>query len=76
MVTVSLHQAKAHFSQLIRRVAGGEEIVIARAGEPVARLVPIKEAGTRRLGTDEGAFKVPDDFDAPLPPEVLDAFDG
>lgn len=76
MSSVNIHQAKTHLSQLLRRVASGEEIIISNAGKPVARLVPIDGARKRRLGTDQGAFKVPDDFNDPLPPEVLDAFEG
>ena len=75
MVTVSTHQAKTHFSSLLRRVAMGEEIVILRGREPVARLVPAGLLeGRRKLGMDEGLYAVPDDFDAPLPPDVLAAF--
>lgn len=75
MSYVNVHQAKTHLSRLLRRVASGEEIIISNAGKPVARLVPIDGAYKRRLGTDHGAFKVPDDFNDPLPPEVLDAFE-
>ncbi len=75
MSSVNVHQAKTHLSRLLRRVAAGEEITISNAGKPVARLVPIGGAKKRRLGTDQGAFKVPDDFNDPLPPEVLDAFE-
>ena len=75
MSSVNVHQAKTHLSQLLRRVAAGEEIVISNAGKPVARLVPIGGAKMRRLGTDKGAFEVPDDFNDPLPPEVLGAFE-
>lgn len=66
MSEVAVHDAKTHLSRLLRRVATGEEIVICRRGEPVARLVPIKREGQRRLGIDQGVFEVPDDFDAPL----------
>lgn len=53
----------------------GEEIVIARRGEPVARLVPVEERPERQLGIDAGRFEVPEDFDAPLPESVLDEFE-
>lgn len=76
MTIVNIHEAKTHLSRLLRRVAAGEEIVIARSGEPVARLVPIDQGKERRLGTDRGAFHVPEDLDAPLPDEVLQAFEG
>lgn len=72
---VGVHQAKTTLSQLLRRVAAGEEITITRSGEPVARLVPVRRPGARVLGRDEGSFQVPEDFDAPLPDDVLAAFD-
>ncbi len=75
MSTVGIHEAKTHLSRLLRRVAAGEEIVIARAGKPVARLVPVRQRGRILLGRDEGLYEVPDDFDAPLPPEVLEDFE-
>jgi prevent-host-death family protein len=74
---VNVHDAKTHFSRLLARVARGQEVVISRAGKPVARLVP-HEAKPRPpvFGGDRGKFVVPDDFDAPLPDEVIDAFEG
>jgi prevent-host-death family protein len=74
MAEVNVHEAKTHLSRLLLRVAGGEEIVIARAGKPVARLVPIEPKPQRVIGQDDGLFEVPDDFDAPLPDEVLALF--
>lgn len=74
MAEVNVHEAKTHLSRLLMRVAAGEEIVIARAGKPVAKLVPVEPRPQRILGQDEGLFEVPDDFDAPLPPEVLALF--
>lgn len=74
MVEVNVHEAKTHLSRLLSRVAGGEEIVIARAGKPVARLVPVEPKAERIIGQDDGLFEVPDDFDAPLPDEVLALF--
>ena len=74
---VNVHEAKTHLSRLLRRVAAGEEIVIAKAGTPVARLVPAGEPRRERvLGTEKGRIRVAEDFDAPLPPEVLAAFEG
>jgi len=65
---VNVHEAKTHFSKLLERVAKGEEVVIAKAGKPVARLVPIAEPPQpRKLGGIEGLIEIPDDFDAPLP---------
>ena len=75
--TVTVHEAKTHLSRLLRRVAAGEEIVIAKAGTPIARLVPAGEPRRARvLGTEQGRIRVADDFDTPLPPEVLEAFEG
>lgn len=77
MVEVNIHQAKTHLSRLLARVAAGEEIVIARAGKPVARIVPFRKSqGKRPLGIDRGRFEVPEDFDAPLPGDVLESFEG
>jgi prevent-host-death family protein len=73
--SVGVHEAKTHLSRLLERVAGGEEIVITRRGEEVARLVPPRPSGIRRFGVDRGRFAVPDDFDAPLPDDLLDAFE-
>jgi prevent-host-death family protein len=77
MRTFNVHEAKTHLSRLLEDAAGGEEIVIARAGKPVARLVPVKVKGKKRkLGFLAGKLKVPEDFDAPLPDEILAEFDG
>lgn len=72
---VNVHEAKTHLSRLLRRVAAGEEIVIARAGVPVARLVPASDRPKRVFGIDRGRFRVPDGFDAPLPEEILRDFE-
>ncbi len=77
MVEVNVHEAKTHLSKLLMRVAAGEQVVIARAGKPIARLVPFREPkGKRPLGMDRGLFQVPDDFDAPLPEDMLRRFEG
>lgn len=74
---VNIHQAKTHLSRLLQRVAGGEEIIIARAGVPVARLVSIEPGrAPRPLDLDRGIYEVPEDFDAPLPKEWLAGFEG
>ena len=75
LVEVNIHEAKTHFSKLLRRVAAGEEVVISKAGRPVAKIVPIARLERRRFGVDQGVFEVPDDFDAPLPEDVLDSFE-
>jgi len=77
MTTLNIHAAKTHLSRLIEDVAEGEEVVIAKAGKPVARLVPIGKApGKRTLGMLKGRLKVPRNFDAPLPDDVIAAFEG
>jgi len=75
--TVNIHNAKTHLSKLLEDVSAGHEIVIAKAGTPVARLVPVRRARTRRtLGPLAGKFSVPPDFDVPLPDDVLAEFEG
>jgi prevent-host-death family protein len=75
---VNIHAAKTHLSRLVEEAAGGEEIIIAKAGKAVARLLPLgeRDAGKRRLGLLAGKLTIPEDFDSPLPPGVLDAFEG
>lgn len=75
MSEVGVHEAKTHLSRLLRRVAAGEEIVILRGGQPVARLVPFGGPARREMGFDAGVVTVPDDFDAPLTDDVLDLFE-
>lgn len=68
MKTVNVHEAKTHFSKLIRLVAAGEEVVIAKSGEPVARLVPVSGPAPRRQpGALRGRIHIGEDFDAPDP---------
>ena len=75
---VNIHQAKTQLSRLLRRVAEGEEVTIARAGVPVARLVQVEKEllKKRPLGMDRGKVWIADDFDAPLPPALLKNFYG
>jgi prevent-host-death family protein len=75
MREVNVHEAKTHLSRLLVRVAQGEEIVIARAGKPIARLVPVESKSRRVLGQDKGLFEVPDDFNAPLPDDLRAHFE-
>jgi prevent-host-death family protein len=71
----NIHQAKTHLSRLLARVSLGEEITIAKAGKPIARLVPIQQKLKERVpGTDKGKIWMAPDFDAPLPDEILDEF--
>jgi prevent-host-death family protein len=72
---VNIHQAKTQLSRLLQRVSMGEEIIIAKAGTPVAKLVPIKSNKRKfKFGSAKGEFVVPDDFDEPLPKEIEDLF--
>ena len=76
MKTVNIYEAKTRLSQLVATAASGEDVVIARAGRPVARLTRLeKPARKRRLGLLDGKFSVPDDFNRPLPPAVVRAFE-
>jgi prevent-host-death family protein len=75
MPEVGVHEAKTHLSRLLRRVAAGEEIVITSSGRPTARLVPFDATVRREFGFDHGILEVPQDFDAPLPEDLLDAFE-
>ncbi|MGH7176503.1 MAG: type II toxin-antitoxin system Phd/YefM family antitoxin [Tepidisphaeraceae bacterium] len=74
---VNIHQAKTTFSKLIHRVQKGEEIVIGKAGKPVARLVPLAPpAVARQPGSAKGQIEFASDFEAPLPEDVLKEFEG
>ncbi len=75
-IKVNVHDAKTQFSRLLNRVGNGEEIVIAKAGKPVARLVPIKNKLKKRIpGSAKGKITIADNFDAALPDSVLDKFE-
>ncbi len=77
MAMINIHEAKTHFSKLLRRVASGEEIVITRAGTPVARLVPATgNEAERTLGAYAGQISWEGDFDAPLAQGLLEDFEG
>jgi prevent-host-death family protein len=77
MTTVNVHAAKSQLSRLLDAAAAGEEVIIAKAGKPIAKLVAIEQKKERRkLGTLAGQFRVPDDFDDPLPDEIVDSFEG
>ncbi len=74
---VKIHQAKTQLSRLLVRVNAGEEIVIAKAGKPIARLVPFSRPSRNRIGgQDRGRLQIAEDFDAPLPEDILRAFEG
>lgn len=74
---VNIHAAKTHFSRLVEQAARGEEILIARAGKPIARLGPLGGARRRRRpGLLKGRLRIGADFDAPLPEDLLRQFEG
>jgi prevent-host-death family protein len=73
--SVGVHEAKTHLSRLLEDVAAGEEVVITRRGEAVAVLAPPPEQVELQFGVDRGRFVVPEDFDAPLPAELLAEFE-
>jgi prevent-host-death family protein len=77
MSVINVHAAKTQLSRLLEAAAAGEEVIIAKAGKPVARLVPIDATPPpRRLGILDGKIHVPDDFDDPLPDEIIAEFEG
>ena len=76
METVNVHEAKTHLSRLLAQVEAGEEVIIARNGQPVARLVPVQKRGKRQPDTMKGLIKFDDRFFDPLPEEELAAWEG
>ena len=74
MKTVNIHEAKTQLSRLLEEVSAGEEIIIAKAGKPIARLVPIEATPPRVPGLMKGKIWISEDFDAPLPADMLEAF--
>jgi prevent-host-death family protein len=77
MAIVNVHEAKTHLSRILDRVAAGEDVIIAKAGKPIARLVAIEGARKPRTpGAYRGRIRIADNFDAPLPDEMLDTLDG
>jgi prevent-host-death family protein len=74
---INLYDAKTHLSELVERAAAGEEIILAKAGRPLARLVPLKSPSKPRLpGLLRGRISVGPDFDGPLPEDMAKAFTG
>ncbi len=74
---MNIYEAKTHLSELVDRAAAGEEIIIAKAGVPTARLVPLRAVHEGRVpGGWAGKMIIASDFDAPLPDDLLDAFEG
>ncbi|BAU75812.1 type II toxin-antitoxin system Phd/YefM family antitoxin [Metapseudomonas furukawaii] len=76
MITIPLGEAKNNLSKLVDEAAAGQVITISKHGRAMARLVPAGKPSERRIGAMKGQLTVPDDFDAPLPDELLDAFEG
>ena len=77
MLKVNIHDAKTHLSKLADQAGAGEEIIIAKSGRPIARLMPLAQGpAVRRKGLLKGKIKISDDFDQPLPDDVVDLFEG
>jgi prevent-host-death family protein len=76
-IIYNLYEAKTSLSRLVDRAASGEEIILSKAGKPMAKLVPFhRTPGPRQPGGWEGRMRIAEDFDAPLPPEIQAAFEG
>lgn len=74
---INIHEAKTRLSRIVDEVAAGAEVIIAKAGKPLAKLSPISPSvKKKKLGLLKGKVKVPDDFNAPLPPEIIASFEG
>jgi prevent-host-death family protein len=76
MKTVNTHEAKTRFSELLRLVSDGEEVIIANRGVPVARIVPLCDTRSQQQGKYRGQIAIADDFDAPLPESLQRLFEG
>ncbi len=76
MTMVNIHQAKTHFSKLVDAAMRGKETVIAKAGKPVAKVVPVSSKPKRNPGALKGKIRIAKDFDAALPSDILDQFEG
>jgi len=76
MQIVNIHEAKTHFSKLIDAVVHGDEIIIAMAGKPVAKLIPISKKPKRRIGVLKGQIKISKDFYEPFPEDIIAVFEG
>jgi len=76
-IIYNLYEAKTSLSRLVDRAANGEEIILSKAGKPLAKLVPFhRPPEPRKPGGWEGRIRISEDFDAPLPPEIQDVFEG
>jgi prevent-host-death family protein len=73
---INIHEVKTHLSRILEEVAAGKEVIIAKAGKPMARLVPMQEKATKKkLGLLKGKIKIPADFNKPLPEAVIQLFE-
>lgn len=73
---INIHEAKTHLSRIVEEVAAGKEVVIAKAGRPMARLIPMQQSVTKKhLGLLKGKIKIPPDFNKPLPETVMRLFE-
>jgi len=76
MSAINIHEAKTHLSRIVDEVAAGKEVLIAKAGKPMARLSPLKPTHKPiRFGLLKGKVKIAADFDAPLPDDIIDSFE-
>jgi prevent-host-death family protein len=76
MKEVNIHEAKTHLSRILAWVATGEEVIVAKAGKPIARIVPVSKPRKKRIpGQDKGLVTIARDFDAPLPEKILAGFE-
>ncbi len=76
METINIHEAKTHLSRIVEEVAAGAEVLIAKAGKPMVKMIPLDAGKAIRFGVLKGKIRVPDDFDAPLADDVLASFAG
>lgn len=75
MQAINIHEAKTHFSKLIDAAISGKEIIIAKAGKPVVKLIPISKKKSRHFGKLKGKIKINSDFNSPLPDDLLSSFE-
>lgn len=76
MIQVNIHEAKSRLSELLARMQAGEEVVIAKAGVPIAKLIPATKRKKRVFGALEGKVTIPDSFYEPLPDDIIEAMEG
>ena len=74
MTSLSIYEVQNHFPAFLNRVEAGEEIILERSGEPIAKIVPLRKKGKRSLGKEKGKIWISDDFNDPLPEDLLSEF--